>query len=490
MNIEAVAATKRYSPKEPEPLVKRSPSEPYPIDQLGDVLGPAAKAIAAKVQCAEALAAQSVLGVASLAAQALADVQLPYGQTRPLSLFLLSVAASGDRKSSADNEAMAPVRRREEELRDEFEPLAKSHAAEAAAWRGQRNQIDRGKKDLATRRDEMLALGPEPPAPIRPYLTLSESTAEGLARHMPQLPGALGIFTAEGGQFLSGHGFTPDSKLRTASSFANLWDGEGFRRLRAGEGLIDLHGRRLAAHLMVQPEAAARVLADPVLRDQGFLSRFLIAAPDSLAGTRLWQEPHERIEPALLRYNARMLTVFQIKAPSANGLGNELTPRELELTADGRAAWIGFLNEVELDQRADGRWVALRDVASKAAEQAARIAGVLTIVDNHAATAITGGAMTRACDLVRWYLNEALRLSEEIRIPQDIADAQLLLDWFGVRSMRYVAAVDIQKRGPAQLRHKERLAPAIEVLVEKGWLVPDKTSRRVWTILSKPQEPH
>src|SRR5271170_8319176 len=92
----------------------------YPTDALGDVLGPAARAIAAKIQCPEAMAAQSVLSVASLACQALADVRLPYGQTRPLSLFALTIAASGDRKSSADREAMIPVRMREQKLAEDF----------------------------------------------------------------------------------------------------------------------------------------------------------------------------------------------------------------------------------------------------------------------------------------------------------------------------------------------------------------------------------
>ena len=36
------------------------------------------------------------------AAQAHADVALPYGQPRPLSLFLLTIAGSGDRKTTAD----------------------------------------------------------------------------------------------------------------------------------------------------------------------------------------------------------------------------------------------------------------------------------------------------------------------------------------------------------------------------------------------------
>ena len=71
------------------------PAEPYPVAALGPVLGEAARAIVRKIQVPEAMAAQSVLSAASLAAQALADVMLPYGQTRPLSLFLVTVAASG-----------------------------------------------------------------------------------------------------------------------------------------------------------------------------------------------------------------------------------------------------------------------------------------------------------------------------------------------------------------------------------------------------------
>jgi hypothetical protein len=70
---------------EPLPLVPPMPAaRRYPVEALGDVLGPAARAISAKVQCPEAMAAQSVLSVASLAAQRLADIRHPMGQTRPL----------------------------------------------------------------------------------------------------------------------------------------------------------------------------------------------------------------------------------------------------------------------------------------------------------------------------------------------------------------------------------------------------------------------
>jgi hypothetical protein len=107
----------------PEPLPLAGPidkARPYPMASLGPVLGGAARSIAEKCQCAPALAGQSVLAVASLAAQRLADIRLPFGQTRPLSLFLVTIAASGDRKTTADNEALVPVRMHEKALRDSY----------------------------------------------------------------------------------------------------------------------------------------------------------------------------------------------------------------------------------------------------------------------------------------------------------------------------------------------------------------------------------
>ena len=97
--------------------------------------------------------------------------------------------------------------------------MAKDHAVALAAWRGQRQQIERKKAGVEARRMELQALGPEPEQPINPFVRWAKDRGR-LARHMPTLPGALGIFSAEGGQFLSGHGFSPDAKLRTAASFA------------------------------------------------------------------------------------------------------------------------------------------------------------------------------------------------------------------------------------------------------------------------------
>jgi hypothetical protein len=131
-----------------------------------------------------------------------------------------------------------------------------------AAWQAQHKKIEADRSlDRAARESELSALGPAPIEPIRPLLTAPEPTVEALAKHWPILPGALGLFSSEGGQMTGGHGFGPDHRLKTAATLSSLWDGTGIRRLRAGDNITDLPGRRLAVHLMIQPDAATVFLS-------------------------------------------------------------------------------------------------------------------------------------------------------------------------------------------------------------------------------------
>jgi Protein of unknown function (DUF3987) len=106
----------------PRPLMREpAPAEPFPIDALGDVLVPAARAIHDRVQAPLAICGQSVLAAATLAVQAHADVELPTGQRRPLTCYFLTIAATGERKTATDNEATRPIARREAALRDRYD---------------------------------------------------------------------------------------------------------------------------------------------------------------------------------------------------------------------------------------------------------------------------------------------------------------------------------------------------------------------------------
>jgi hypothetical protein len=199
-DLAGLLASAGSAKEEPLPLFPPlSSAEPYPIDYLGPVLSNAAGAIARKVQVPVAMAAQSVLAAASLAAQAHADVRLPFGQTRPLSLFLVTVAASGARKTTADAEALAPVRKHEKALKESYEQALMSWRLEHGAWSAQKKKIEaQSKLDFAQRKEQLRNLGPEPEKPLYPILTAPDPTFEGLAKAWGSAPASLGVFTAEG----------------------------------------------------------------------------------------------------------------------------------------------------------------------------------------------------------------------------------------------------------------------------------------------------
>jgi hypothetical protein len=489
--LERVEKQPGYAPAPGEgPLPLFPPimsAEPYPTDSLGP-LADAARAIASQVQAPDSIAGQSVLAIASLAAQAIADVILPIGSTgqaRPLSLYLVTIAASGDRKTSADNEALRPVRLREKTLREIYDLEHEIWRIAQTAWKSQCRSIE-GKKglDLQERRIELSALGAEPPEPIRPILTAPDPTVEGLARAWPTLPGSLGLITSEGGQMTGGYGFGPDHRLKTAATLSTLWDGGGLRRIRSVDGVTDLRGRRLALHLMVQPDAAAGILSDPVLRDQGLLSRVLVAAPDSIAGARLYRDPSPEDDLAISRYTATMLRLLEINWPCEADRSNELSPRQLRLGVQARQMWIEFHDRVEVETRQDGSLAELKDVAGKAAEQAARIAGVLAIVEDPTADEIQASSMKNALELVTWHLNEALRLAKTARLSPKLRNAHFLLEWLKRTSKKTITLREVQQFGPGRLREKDTITAAVDVLRDHGWLADDPTRKKCWLVVS------
>ena len=375
----------------PRPLRRQlPPPRPFPMDALGSILGPAAHAIGQKVQCADAVAAMSVLGAASLAVQAHADVVIPAtGHAKPLSLFLVTIAASGERKSAADFEALSAIRQFEKELRDVYSGEFQTYRNKMDAWEACRDKVKRDKKhDVAARTLEFDALGLPPIAPLKPMLTCPEPTFEGLCRlYIDGFP-ALGIFSDEGGQFVGGHGLNPENRLRTIAGLSGLWDGTPIKRVRVIDGSTVLPGRRLALHLMMQPDVASTLLSDPTLKDQGFLSRILVAAPPGVAGTRFQRRNGHPGSVALSQYNIRLLEILRQRLPLAPGKQNELEARRILFDNCAISTWMDYADAVERRLGSGRDFEQIPGFANKLAEHAARIAGVLALVENLAAPSI------------------------------------------------------------------------------------------------------
>jgi hypothetical protein len=461
------------TPEPPRPLVREiPPADPYPVAALGSLLSEAALAIQDRVQAPLAICAQSVLACATLAAQAHADVVLPTGARRPLSNFLLSVLETGGRKTAADNEAGDALRRRETELRTRYGPEHLAWRNQHDAWQAERRKILTTKNDNAAgRRGRLDALGPEPPAPLLPMLTCPEPTYEGLCKLLAVSLPSVGVFASEGAQFVGGHGMNPDNRLRTAAGLSHIWDGDPIRRVRAGDGASELPGRRVALHLMLQPGVASELLADPILADQGLLSRMLVTAPDSLAGTRLWREARAESTAALELYGARLLELLRAPLPLVGGIPNELSPRALPLSAGARRAWTEYADHIERQLAPDGALDTIRGLANKLPEHAARIAGVLTLVADLEAGAVTAERMEAGIELADHYAAEALRLYEVSRTDHRLRNADRLRLWLlHTWPEPLVSLPDIYQKGPNRIRSAADARPLVELIEQHGWL--------------------
>jgi hypothetical protein len=323
------------APREkPRPLMRElPPAATFPVDGLGDVLGPAARAIHDRIQAPMAICGQAVLAAAALASQAYADVVLPIGpgQARPISCFFVTVAVSGERKSAVDAEVMWPIRRYEAALRRRYDSDYVRYAnARDAHERARKQALNlRAKGDQATITAALDNLGPPPQPPLTPMLTCPEPTYEGMCKLLTSGQPSIGIFAAEGGQFIGGHGMSDEARLRTAAGLSAVWDGEDIRRVRASDGTTLLPGRRVSMHLMAQPAVADIWLRNPLLADQGTLSRTLLSAPESAMGTRLSHDEAPETNPAMALYGARLLSILETPLPVADGKPNELAPRRL-----------------------------------------------------------------------------------------------------------------------------------------------------------------
>ncbi len=220
-----------------------------------------------------------------------------------------------------DTEALWPIRKRENSLREKHDQERHEYENSRLAWDKARDAAIKNAKPKGSRaaiKAALDTLGPAPDALLEPLLTCPEPTYEGLCRLFSVGQPSLGIFASEGGQFIGGHGMSDDAKLRTAAGLSAAWDGEPFKRVQA-DGAIVLPGRRLAMHIMAQPDVASTMLNDRMLADQGTLSRILVTSPDATSGTRLWREPSTDVRRGNEAIWCSILDILKLPLPLAAG---------------------------------------------------------------------------------------------------------------------------------------------------------------------------
>ncbi len=269
-----------------------------------------------------------------------------------------------------------------------------------------------------------------------------------------------------------------DNRVKTIAGLSKFWDGDPINRTRAGDGVKTYYGRRLCAHLMVQPGIADKLLGDPKAQDQGFLARFLICQPTSTIGSRLVGDVSENTGAALDSYALRLGQLLRRELPLREGSSNELELPVLELSQEAKLLLTYYANAIELKQAPGCELSKSTAFASKSAEQATRLAGILSVYAGE--TIVSTERMTNGIALADWYLSEAVRLRDGAAISASIQKAEKLRGWLLERwSEDFISATGLVQLGAANIKSVDDARTSIRCLVHNGWLVPEEDGAAV-----------
>lgn len=459
----------------PVPLMREPPPPPpFPVHALGP-LRSAAVAVQDISQAPIGIAAQSALSVASLAVQGFADVET-LGGDAPCSLFCMTIALSGERKSTCDRLLMRGVLEHKRRVGEFYSAEMVSYETANKIWSEKWKRLtaeaagSNAEKAEAAKL-ELEEMGSAPRQPLSPNITAGDPTLEGLLKLYSIGRPSLGVFTDEGGGFIGGHAMNADNRLKTMAGLSKLWNGEEVDRTRAGDGVQTFRGRRLASHLMMQPIVARPLLSDPAASGQGFLARFLMTEPPSSIGTRLRRGHSVESDREIERFSQHLQRILSEPLPTEEGFPQELTPRRLSLSRDANELLWEFHAHVEKAQAKGEEYDRITAFASKAVEQAARIAGVLTLWQDVNAGEVPLEAMACGIDLAQYYLDEAKRLMDLAVITPETAAAELLRDWL-VHTWKHLHIIpsEIVQSGPGSLRETAVVKATLKTLERHGWV--------------------
>ena len=214
----------------------------------------------------------------------------------------------------------------------------------------------------------------EPREPIVPRIKYGDTTPEKLSRNLSTLWPVAGILSSEAGIVFGGHSMGKDSKMRNMSMLNVGWDGKTTSTDRQTSDSYAGREVRVTMGLAVQPEALRSFIDDSkgLARGIGFLARFLVAWPESTQGWRQY-ERSKLNWPALEAFNNRVTALLNSDTPIDET--GKITPAMMTLSEKATAAWIKFHDDIEIELRPGRSMSDARDVASKCADNAARIAG-------------------------------------------------------------------------------------------------------------------
>lgn len=456
---------------------------PFPVQVLPLVIRNAVYEVTKNSQAPLALVAASALGAISLACQNGIDVCRFNNLHSPVSLFLLTLADSGERKSSVDKALMKPLYDLEEQ---QFIQYMKDYAVwendmqvfnthKKALTSKLKSEIRRNKDSSATETKLKELMANRPEEPVRYKLMFNDATSAAIKHSLSGQSRAIGITSDEAGTIFNGH------TLNELPFINKMWDGSTFSVERKCSPERFIKDARLTLSLMLQPVIfrAYQERKGDMAKGIGFFARCLICQPESTQGYRQITSPVTSTEH-LPVFHQRLMAVI-----TENLNRDDENKRErLIFCPEAEQRMIEFYNKVESEMGMLGFLSDFKDYASKVAENMARMAALLHYFEGGGGD-ISLIAVEAAIQIISWYVDEYVRLfSQHEELTLVGSEANELYYWikeYCVQNMiPYLRKNTILQYGPNRFRNRARVNELLSTLYSQRKILAEKRGKTIF----------
>ncbi|ELY6247418.1 DUF3987 domain-containing protein [Cronobacter universalis] len=416
-----------------------------------------------------AMVAAEMLGVISLACQNRIDVCRLNNLRSPTSLFIVTIAESGERKSTVSKLLMKPIYQLEERLFEQYKKdLIKWQykvkifkAEEKALMSKMKSEIRGGKDPTITHESLSMLQDSYPVEPVRCKLMFNDTTPSAIKEYLCGDWRSVGILSDEVGAIFNGYA------LNELPFVNKMWDGATYsvERKNAPERLI--RNARLTLSLQVQPVVINRYIErkGDVAKGIGFFARTLISRPFSTQGYRQITNPVISSEHLPL-FHERLMEIVN------DGIIKKDERICLHFSSEAAERWIAFYNQVETEMRLIGFLSDFKDYASKIAENMARVAALLHYFNGDEGD-ISLTAAEAAIEISTWYADEYIKLfSKQQELYVVNTDANELYWWIkeycNKNFVPYIRKNTILQYGPNRFRDRNRTNELLSTLYSQG----------------------
>ncbi|TDN50234.1 uncharacterized protein DUF3987 [Buttiauxella sp. JUb87] len=421
----------------------------------------------------------------SIISQYLVRIISPYtGASGPCSLYLLTLAESGEGKTFLSRLFMKPVHQQLEKMKHEYNRQLARYKNEHLIWKtglqglnaNLRQAIKKGYgvEDVQIQLEKHYKSEPE--RPVEPKFIYQDVTFKALIQGLSQHAEA-GIIMDEAIPFFR-------SGLKNHLGLLNTgWDGGTYSFNRADGESYELP-LSLMFSLLIQNDVFMAYLEKhgEVAKGSGFLPRFLVTRVKSSIGQRSHRIDEEGLNAILTPFYDRLWELLELL--ESRFYDNTIPKDQLKLSDSAKKLLQERQCEIERAIAPGGRYAHIRDFASKATEQAIRLAAIMEVVSVKPAkndlttdlvytNIIHASRIRNSLLIVEWHLQQTSSLfypmSEESRFKSDVRALwcfinKKLIQGNGVPFPKH----ELLQFGPGRLRYIDKLTPVLNQLINQG----------------------